>query len=364
MTLSNALNKGKSAAKAKKETKAAAPKVADLQVFPLDINLIHVDPNQPRKEWEEGELEGLAASIDETGGCTSPIKVRPHPEKVGEYMLVFGEGRWRSHGLKNIPIINAIFDEDAQDDYKNFFEQVTENINRSPMKKIDEANAYDRLMNLHEPKLSQVQLSEKIGKGKTYLSRVMKLLTAPIEIQELSKFNVTQNLNTLAYLTKISDIVTNAELEALIEEVKSGEVGEKALQAHLKELQSPKQVDEKDSGIKEDRDPNQMRLEGVPSESGDYDSSESCTETTDNCQITDDEVKYFINDLNSNETDDETPAKKSSDDSSENEWPSVSTIRDYVKEDGYIIATLKEPSEAAQFSRAELEDMLDFLNND
>lgn len=360
MSLAKALNKGKTAAKAKKATKADAPKIADLQVFPLDIKLIHVDPNQPRKEWEEGALEELAVSVAETGGCNSPIKVRPHPEKAGEYMLVFGEGRWRSHGLKNIPLINAIVDEDAQDDYKNFFEQVTENITRNPMKKIDEANAYDRLMNLHKPKLSQVQLSKKIGKGKTYLSRVMKLLDAPVEIQELSILNVTQNLNTLAYLTKISDIVTNAELLALIEEVKNGEVGEKALQAHLKELQSPKQADEKDSGIKEDRDPNQMRLEGVPNESGDYDSSESCTEKTDDSKAMDEAVQDF---LNSNETD-ETPAKKLNGDFSEHDWPTISEVKDYTKEDGNIIAKLKEPSEAVMFSRAELEDMLDFLNND
>lgn len=243
--LANALNKGKNAAKSNKATgKTQVEEVADLQILPLEISKIHPDPDQPRREWVAGELEELADSIEATGGCQTPIKVRPHPDLMGEFMLIFGEGRWRSHGLKKIPLINAILDlSDFSEDnslYSNLLVQVTENVSRSPMKKIDEALSYDRLMKLHKPKkLTQVQLSKQVGKPKTYISRVLKLLKAPEAIRELSELNVTQNLNLLAYLTQISDIVTDSELTNLIAEVSKGELGEKALQQHLQELQNP-----------------------------------------------------------------------------------------------------------------------------
>ncbi len=94
--LTNALNKGKNAAK--KADHKQETQIADLQFLPLEIARIHPDPDQPRKEWLEGELEELAASIEQTKGCHTPIKVRPHPSIIGEFMLVYGEGRWRSHG--------------------------------------------------------------------------------------------------------------------------------------------------------------------------------------------------------------------------------------------------------------------------
>lgn len=267
-----ALKAGQAAAKKNQENKKQVEEVEDLQLLPLDIDKIHFDPGQPRSEWELDKLEELAASIEETGGCHTPIKVKPHPTLLGEFMLVYGEGRLRSHKLKNIQVIMALLDtKNTENDFADFFVQVTENISRNPMKKIDEARAYHRLMVMHKPKkLTQLELSKKIGKNRTYIGRVLKLLDAPSEVQELSVLNVTQNLNLLAYLSQLSNIVTNAELLSLIDEVRTGDLGEKALQRHLSELQNPTPPEEEQASTTEHHDKNQMIIDGIDSGLSDY----------------------------------------------------------------------------------------------
>lgn len=266
-SLAKALGKGKAAATSKKAANSSMEKVADLQLLPLEVAKIHPDPEQPRKQWDDTELKELADSILSTNGCHTPIKVKPHPEKMGDYILVYGEGRLRSHQMNNFPIINAIVDFSIHEGnelaaYQNFLEQVSENISRHAMKKIDEANAYQNLMVLHKPKkLTQVQLSKVVGKSKTYISRVLKLLKAPETVQALSKLDVTQNLNILAYLTQAADIITNEELEMLIEQVSNGELDEHSLQRHLSELQNPTPEKDDTSNLKEHRSNDSSNLD-------------------------------------------------------------------------------------------------------
>lgn len=274
MALADALNKGRNASKKNNTKTSNDAEVADLQFLPLEITRIHPDPDQPRKQWEDGELEELAASIEETKGCHTPIKVRPHPTIAGDFMLIYGEGRWRSHTMKDIPLINALIDfseVDEQTAYDNYYVQVTENISRIPMKRFDEAIAIDKLMKTHKPKkLTQVQMAKKIGKDKTYISRLLKLLFAPVEVQELSTLNITQNLNVLSYLTKAAEFITEQELKNLVDKVANGELGEKALQKKVAQLQDPDPIEPDNKAS----DVNQIDIDDVPHTSNEYQTDE------------------------------------------------------------------------------------------
>lgn len=204
----------------------------------LDVAKIHPDPDQPRKEWLPDELEELKASIAQTKGCRTPIKVRPHPEIVGEYMLVYGEGRWLSHNHLGFTTIPALLDTDPREDFDLRFEQLTENLSRKSMTRYDEAAAIKQLMELHTPKMKQKQIAETLGKPTSFISRLLKLLKAPKAVQDLSRNGVTQNINVLDSLTRISELISEDELENYVECVVSGAISEKDLQAALSDFKS------------------------------------------------------------------------------------------------------------------------------
>lgn len=144
----------------------------------LEINIKQIQPNkyQPRKSFNEEALEELVQSIKEHG-VVQPIVLRKAGKK---YEIVAGERRWRAAkkaGLKTIPAI-----------IKEFTEQETteialiENIQREDLNPIEEAGAYQVL--LEEFKLTQEELSQRIGKSRPYIANTLRLLNAPAAIQE------------------------------------------------------------------------------------------------------------------------------------------------------------------------------------
>ncbi|CAM2943505.1 ParB/RepB/Spo0J family partition protein [Vibrio ordalii] len=237
--LNGALEAGKKAV-AKKEKSSQGQLSAEMsaELFMLETAKIHPDPNQPRKEWLPDELAELKQTIAETEGCHTPIKVRPHPEKLGEYMIVYGEGRWLSHNQLGYATIPALVDTKEFTPYQLSFAQLTENLSRKSMTRFDEANAIKDLMEKHDPKLKQNQIAQKLGKQTTFISRLLKLIKAPKAIQELSKNGITQNINVLDSLTRIAEIISEEELMNYIESVVSGAISEKELLQALNDFKA------------------------------------------------------------------------------------------------------------------------------
>ncbi|MBP1041351.1 ParB/RepB/Spo0J family partition protein [Vagococcus sp. BWB3-3] len=148
------------------------------EIVDLDLGELRPNPYQPRKTFDEAALQELAQSIKQSG-VFQPIIVRK--SDVKGYEIIAGERRFRASklaGKENIPAIVREFDEAAMMQIA-----VLENLQREDLSPLEEAEAYDMLMkNL---KLTQVELSERLGKSRPYIANHLRLLTLPKGVKEL-----------------------------------------------------------------------------------------------------------------------------------------------------------------------------------
>ncbi len=142
----------------------------------VDINKIKCDSNQPRKAFDADKIAELAESI-KIHGIIQPLIVREEGEN---YVIVAGERRWRAAkiaGTKDIPVV--IMDLDA----KEILEiSLIENIQRQDLNPIEEAEAYKKLLN--DFKLTQEQLSKRIGKSRVVITNTMRLMNLDKRVQQ------------------------------------------------------------------------------------------------------------------------------------------------------------------------------------
>ncbi|MCC6452356.1 MAG: ParB/RepB/Spo0J family partition protein [Acidobacteria bacterium] len=147
------------------------------RVNELDIDLIEPNPEQPRVNFAENELEELAASI-RANGIVQPIVVRPKGEN--RYQIVAGERRWRAAqkaGLRKVPVsVKEVSDE------KLLEIALIENIQRQQLNPIEEANAYRKLID--SIGLTQEEVAERVGKERTLITTTMRLLKLPEAVQK------------------------------------------------------------------------------------------------------------------------------------------------------------------------------------
>lgn len=142
----------------------------------IDLNEISVNPNQPRREFDEEALRELAASIAEIG-IIQPITLRQTSEHA--YQIIAGERRYRASLLAGKTSIPAYI---RTADDENIMEMaLIENIQREDLNAIEIALAYQHLIEQYE--LTQERLSEKIGKKRATVANYLRLLKLPAQIQ-------------------------------------------------------------------------------------------------------------------------------------------------------------------------------------
>ena len=143
----------------------------------IDIDLIEPSPYQPRTRFREEALDELARSI-QASGIIQPVVVRP----VGKrYQLIAGERRWRAAqraGLKNVTaIVRQVPDELALE------MTLVENIQREDLNAIEQARAFERLMD--EFSATQEEVAERTGKDRATVANAIRLLKLETDIQDL-----------------------------------------------------------------------------------------------------------------------------------------------------------------------------------
>lgn len=142
----------------------------------LLIKNIAANPYQPRCNFDEEKLQELAASIKEFG-VVQPVVVR---KKGRSYELVAGERRLRAAGLAGLTKVPAIVKE--YDDAKMMEIALIENIQRHDLNPIEEAQGLRRLM--QEFKLTQEQTAEKVGRSRSAVTNILRLLNLPEQVQK------------------------------------------------------------------------------------------------------------------------------------------------------------------------------------
>lgn len=142
----------------------------------LLIKNIAANPYQPRCNFDEEKLQELAASIKEFG-VVQPVVVR---KKCRSYELVAGERRLRAAGLAGLTKVPAIVKD--YDDAKMMEIALIENIQRHDLNPIEEAQGLRRLM--QEFKLTQEQTAEKVGRSRSAVTNILRLLNLPEQVQK------------------------------------------------------------------------------------------------------------------------------------------------------------------------------------
>jgi ParB family chromosome partitioning protein len=145
--------------------------------FLCDIEKIVPNTYQPRKIFQKEALEELTESI-KIHGIIQPLTCR---WKDGRLELIAGERRWRAAqraGLKQVPVVIR----DVPEDQTSLEMAIIENIQREDLNCIEEAIAYQQLMD--EFQISQEQIAERVGKGRTTIANTLRLLKLPAVIRE------------------------------------------------------------------------------------------------------------------------------------------------------------------------------------
>lgn len=199
------------------------------KILEIPVDLIKPNPYQPREKFNEEEISQLAASINECG-LIHPVGVR---KKGDFYEIIEGERRFRACkqiGYRNIPVIERELEDD-----KMLLIALIENLQRENLSPLEEAKGYDNLMK--DYKLTQQQVSDKVGKSRPYVANMVRLLNLPHMVKEaleLGKIEVAHartllslqnpNLQRKACNLIVQKKLTVRETEKLVKDWMSGKI--------------------------------------------------------------------------------------------------------------------------------------------
>jgi len=144
---------------------------------PIPIERIKANPNQPRRKFDEDKLAELASSIREKG-VIQPIIVRKDPLEADQFQIVAGERRWRASQIAQLHEIPALIRDFSDAEVMEV--AIIENIQRADLNAVDEAAGYRSLMN--EFGHTQEQLSSVLGKSRSHIANMQRLLNLPTDV--------------------------------------------------------------------------------------------------------------------------------------------------------------------------------------
>jgi ParB family transcriptional regulator, chromosome partitioning protein len=155
------------------EAPTAGPELRD-----LPLELIRPNPHQPRTRFDPDSITSLAASIADAG-IVQPLIVRPLAD--GRYELIAGERRWRAAREAGVQSVPAIIRDEAEAD--RLQTALIENVAREGLNPVDEARACATLV--EDLGLSKEELARRLGRSRSAVSNLIRLLDLPDEVLEL-----------------------------------------------------------------------------------------------------------------------------------------------------------------------------------
>ena len=201
------------------------------------LKISQVDPksDQPRKYFDEKALEELANSIVENG-LLQPILVREYGE--GRYQIIAGERRFRASKLAGITEIPAIVLE--RDDKKAAQIALIENVQREDLNPLEEALAYKSLAEEYD--MTQEELSLKVGKSRSAIANIMRLLDLPDEILT----HVASRELSSGHARTLLGVKDRTEMILLAERCIEEDMSVRVLEEEVKKANKPKKLEEEE----------------------------------------------------------------------------------------------------------------------
>jgi ParB family transcriptional regulator, chromosome partitioning protein len=183
-----------------------------LRVVPIS----HIRPNtfQPRNHFDEESLASLADSIKEVG-LLQPVLVRELADESETYELIAGERRWRAArraGLQTIPVLV----QRAADDRSSLEQALVENLHRDDLNALEEAAAYQQLID--EFGLTHEQVATRMGKGRATVTNTLRLLQLPAGAQRALAERTISAGHARALLGTPDRVLQDRLVERIVEE--------------------------------------------------------------------------------------------------------------------------------------------------
>ena len=153
---------------------------SEININKLSISELVSNKFQPRKTFDEQDLQDLTNSIKERG-IIQPIIVRTSRDDKSKYEIIAGERRWlaaQRAGLDEVPVVIT-----EASDLKSLEFAIVENVQRNDLNAIEEARGYQRLIN--EFSYDQEKVGQFIGKSRSHIANFLRLLSLPDEILKL-----------------------------------------------------------------------------------------------------------------------------------------------------------------------------------
>jgi ParB family chromosome partitioning protein len=178
----------------------------------IEVGAIRPNPQQPRREFRQEELDELIHSVREFG-VLQPIVVRPlaSPEKGASFELIMGERRLRAATAAGLATIPAVVRETNDDSMLR--DALLENLHRANLNPLEEASAYQQL--LSDFGITQDELAQRLGRSRPQVTNTLRLLRLPEKIQAQVAVGVLSAGHARALLS-IDDAEAQARLATKI----------------------------------------------------------------------------------------------------------------------------------------------------
>ena len=154
-------------------------------VFHIEVDRIHPNPYQPRREFDHEKLRELAESIREYGIIQPLVASRiRHDEELGskvQYQIIAGERRYRAALMVGLPTVPVVVRK-AETPKGNLEVALVENLQRSDLNPLETARAYSRLQ--EEFAITQREVAQRVGKSREAVANTLRLLSLPTYLQD------------------------------------------------------------------------------------------------------------------------------------------------------------------------------------
>jgi ParB family chromosome partitioning protein len=221
-----------------------------------EIAITAIIPNQfqPRKSFNDESLQSLASSIAELG-VLQPIIVRPHDTDPGVYELIAGERRWRAAGIAGLSTVPVLV-QDAVNDRESLEKAVVENLHRVDLHPLEEAAAYQQLID--EFDLTHEQVAQRVGKSRANITNTLRLL----QLGETAQLALANSQITAGHARSLLGL-SNHDVQAdMVKRIIKNEMSVRATEEAVKILLEPRPLDP--TGTTTPEVPGKPRLRPVP----------------------------------------------------------------------------------------------------
>ena len=183
------------------------------RIIEVDLEHLRPNPDQPRQNFDEETLQGLADSINKHG-LLQPIAVARDPDREDGYIIVAGERRYRAHQILRLDTVPAVVTSGKLDEIS-----LIENVQREDLNPLEEAEALQKMMERHG--YTQAELGKVVGKKQNTISELLKLTKLP---QTIKEHYLTSGTVSKSALIELSRLKSKTEQLRFWDEIKDGGV--------------------------------------------------------------------------------------------------------------------------------------------